>query len=133
VEEVKRTFTQRAVDIVRAAMAADRATLTRLVSSSATFVLWRGDAGTGQEVGVEGALAFAQHMNAVHFESFVFFGGPISTDPCGVQEAKLWFLGASGERSFEVRFRFNGGLLVAVEGQEGQVIRGDLVERRGDD
>ena len=126
VNEVHRVLARRAVEIMRAANASDRTTLARLVSPAASFTLWNGDAGRGREVGVDGALEFARAMNAARFESFLSYAGPLSTDICGAQEREILFSGATEDRGYQVRFRFERGLLVGAEGREGEAMRGEL-------
>jgi len=126
--DVDRMFALRAVEILKAAIVQDRPFLATAVSPLATFVLWRGDAGSGRQAGIDGALAFAQRLRATRSTYFLSFAGPISTDPCGVQVVELLFSSEDGRQAYQIRFRFDGGLLVVAEGREGEVMRGALTD-----
>jgi hypothetical protein len=117
--EVNRFYADRAITIIRAGLDGDRAKLATLVAPVAKFALWRGDVGTGRQIGTAGAMEMSRKLGSTRFEVMTDRPGPISFSAVKCEWiTTVLFRSQQPETAINVAFKFVDGLLVAADGYE---------------
>lgn len=115
--ELNRVLSLRAVEVVKRAATSD-ARISALVAPAASFNLGAGDVGRPLGTGVDGARALAQTMKA---DTYRFLGWDymdMSVDPCSKREVEVEFVDSQARSVSRVRFTFEAGRVISVEGWE---------------
>jgi hypothetical protein len=128
VDEANAALSERSAGIVSLGAKGDLTKLQSLVSPSAGFSVWEGDAEIrlGEDLGAAGAIQFAKRVRAKTFAYATIFPGPISTDLCANQRVTIWLIGPDGRRAYVAEFEFDSGLLMRAEARLGAVGKGDI-------
>ena len=125
--DVNRFYADRAVSIVRAGLDGDTKALGALVSPIAKFVIWRGDNGTGRQVGTAGVIELARSLAGTRFQTMTSRPGPISISAAKCEwSAIVLFRTRKPETGINVTFKFVDGVLVEAEGHEVDLYEGDV-------
>lgn len=109
---------RRAVELAsRAAKPEPEARIREFVTPSATFSLGAGDVGRPLGVGITGAMALAQEMDAdrYRFLGWDYIPTP-ARDACGVQKVEVEFVNTRRNSVFPITFTFKNGLIIDAAG-----------------
>jgi hypothetical protein len=129
VTEVYRAYQMRSVEIVRSAMAAERAGLTQLISPALRVTYSRGDHGYGRPFsGPEGVADLFRRISPAEYYYSTPFVGPLSTDTCGSMTVELLLRGP--ETAAALQFKYEAGILVELSGREVFFTQGQLQPSR---
>jgi len=115
----------RAVVILSAALSRNQATLNDMVAPDATFQVARGDTITGPRgKGPVAAISFAAAVTPFGYEVRIPVSGPLAADPCGLVLVNILLIDKNDEEAQQLTFRFQRGMLAAVDGTTVSLGRG---------
>jgi len=125
-----RVYTARALDILRASMAADSTSLAQLVSPDAELSVFRGDYSTSAKAkGPAGAIEMVGAMEVVSYQTLLTPRGPIAVMPSEcLWTATLLLRTHEDGRGIMMRFKFIDGRLVHARGDEVEILEGKLTQ-----
>jgi hypothetical protein len=121
-------YAARAVDIVRAGLKRDKATLNTLVAAEARVEIWRGDSSSSpRQNGVPAILDMVQEMKPTGFQVSTVRPGPIHiiVSECKWSAAVL-FRTEEADTGVAISFDFVDGLLVRAKGNEVVLSEGSI-------
>ena len=127
-------FARRAVEIVTLAALngkENEGRLQKLIDPSAPFGLGGGDVGVPLGVGVSGAKAMAQRMNA---DQYRYLGWDYMVGPangCDKGEVDVDFIDSANGEISEVKFTFEKGRVVSAQGWQRSFQTGSLPSPNG--
>jgi hypothetical protein len=124
--EAREALSRRSVEIVDRGLQGDTAALAALVSPSAAFTVWEGDASAGREAGPVGAVEFAKRLDPTDFQAAVVSPGPIASDICGSQQVTMLFTRADGKRTYVADFKYLKGRLIEAVAHLASLSRGKV-------
>ena len=123
--EVYAAYGVRSVAIVRSALAGDAATLSTMVSPTATFTIYEGDVGVSpRSQGTAAAIEFAKQISPRSFRFSAGSAGPISVDPCSSTTAELTFISDKPDEAVVATFKYQAGRLTEVLGSRVELTTG---------
>lgn len=127
--DVDHIYSDRAVTIVRLALANDVAALTPLIRSDADVSIWRGDYNTSaRQKGVAGVIEMVDDLKPVSFQTYTVRTGPIVVDlvsGCGWSVDLLWRTSDPLEGVL-MSFSFEDGELIKARGNQVSITEGNV-------
>jgi hypothetical protein len=113
-------YRDRALAVMRAAIAGDTATLASQVRPDARYAIWRGDYSTSaRQVGVPGAVEMARDLKPVSWQFQTASSGPLSVVPVKCEwSVTLLFRTADARLGVLMKFEFQDGRLIKASGHE---------------
>ena len=131
-QAIAAAYSQRSVAIVRAALARNMEALGRMVAPTASFILFRGDVGTGsRRTGADAAVEFVGGIDPAAYQFSTSPTMPSLADPCGEADADVMLTGRKSGEAVLATFRYRGGLLAGVNARPVDVTRGDFAPAAG--
>jgi hypothetical protein len=126
-DQLQEFLSWRSIDIVRFAERGDLERLRSLVPASANFSMGQHDVIHDLGDGTEGAIRFAQSMQATDFEFMMMDNGPPPPGfLCGDHQVALRFLQPGGEHGFEASFLYKDGQLTQATTHDFVLHRGKI-------
>jgi hypothetical protein len=121
--DAREAYGRRSVEIVNAALANDIVALNGLVAPVARFSVGHGDAGYGlRDRGPQAAATFFRTFAPAEYRISTSLVGFYRMNPCGTVTVDLTLAGP--ERTANLQFKYEGGMLVEVSGGEVIVTEG---------
>lgn len=126
-------YSQRSVAIIRAALTRDMDSLRKMIAPSASFILFKGDVGTGPRgTGADAAAEFLGGIKPAAYQFSTASRMPSIADPCGQTEAEVMLTGRKPGEAVLATFKYRAGILAEVNARRIALTRGVFVRTAQD-